>query len=413
MHHPICNWYRLALWGNLCGWTLGAPQVVHTYGPPSQYSPTVLAATATATAVPAQTSTSKSSVSSSSSTASALTFPIGANGPRSPVVFPLSNGFPNLSGDPEALTALSIQAHGSLPNGPSPPVSIEDLTSFQVIQLAETFEVYYFTQLLLNITNHVDGFEPATPALRQQMVNTFTAIQGQEQWHALTAQLALAQLKQDPIAPCVFRSPVTNLAGAIKTASSFTALVFGALEDTIIRLGRSGNFGAMALLVAGVGEEGEQNGAFRTFLGGVAAADSPYLLQAPPAFYYSMLHQTFIVPGSCPNANLINLPIFEPLNLLTHNIQAKDQMLDFSIGTSSTHGLSIVYLNQQNLPIVQAINGSHFADGMSTFSVSLPFTMHGLFGLTVVAVTNSSGPFSNASEVADYTLFGPALIYPD
>jgi hypothetical protein len=412
MQNRICNYYRLAIGVSLCGWTLAAPQILHTYGPPSGFEPTVLVATPTSTNAPAQPSTSSSIASYSSTTASTLPFAVGVNGPQSPVVFPLSNGFPNINNNLGALAALSTQAHGSLPNAPPPALHAADVTSFQVIQLAEIFEVYYFTQLLLNISNNIDGFQPATPALRQQMIETFIAVQGQEQWHALTAQLALVQLKQTPIAPCVFKSPASDLASAIKIASSFTALAFGGLQDAVVKLARSGNFAAMAELVSGIGEEGEQNGAFRTFLGGLVATDSPYLLQAPPAFYYSMLHQTFIVPGSCPNANLINLPIFEPLHLLTRGIQPKDQDLEFSI-KSTTRGLSLVYLNQQNLPVVQAINISHSNNGQSTFSVPFPVTAHGLHGLTVAAVTNSSGPFAGANDVVDHTLFGPALIYPD
>jgi hypothetical protein len=33
-----------------------------------------------------------------------------------------------------------------------------------------------------------------------------------------------------------------------------------------------------------------------------------------------------------------------------------------------------------------------------------------MYGLTIAAVTNSTGPFANATEVAGATLYGPGLI---
>jgi hypothetical protein len=48
-----------------------------------------------------------------------------------------------------------------------------------------------------------------------------------------------------------------------------------------------------------------------------------------------------------------------------------------------------------------------------TFQADFPFTNNNLFGLTIAAVTNSSGPFITANDVANKTLFGPGLIYPN
>jgi hypothetical protein len=45
-----------------------------------------------------------------------------------------------------------------------------------------------------------------------------------------------------------------------------------------------------------------------------------------------------------------------------------------------------------------------------TFSAYFPFVENNMFGLTIAAVVQGSGPFNGVADVTNTTLFGPALI---
>lgn len=119
-----------------------------------------------------------------------------------------------------------------------------------------------------------------------------------------------------------------------------------------------------------------------------------------------------IVPGSCPNSNIIDLPIFGALTVDTQNIQAKSQDLEFSFTNngSDTSSISLVYINQQNVPVVEKVKDLSVDGDKVTFKAFFPFDNFIMNGLTIAAVTDSAGPFASADEVADATLFGPGLI---
>lgn len=123
--------------------------------------------------------------------------------------------------------------------------------------------------------------------------------------------------------------------------------------------------------------------------------------------------QTFVVPGSCPIQ--LDVPIFKPLTLQTQGIQANDQQLSFSFDStdssaSSTQGLNLVYINQQNLPIVQPLQGVSTSGSMTTFTASFPYTANMMNGLTIAVLVQGSGPFASADAVANATVYGPALV---
>lgn len=90
-----------------------------------------------------------------------------------------------------------------------------------------------------------------------------------------------------------------------------------------------------------------------------------------------MLNQLFIVPGSCPNANIIDVPILPPLVVLTAApIEPKDQYIEFEFantGGYSTSGFSLVYVNQQNLPIVETPKNVKVSGDVVTFEAALPY----------------------------------------
>jgi hypothetical protein len=363
--------------------------------------------TAASYAPPSQTSASYSSGSSEAAS-------LGDN----PFKFPLSNGFPNIQNPSSALTQIEQQAHGTLPNGPPPPAApaADDLTSLRLIAFNELWEVAFFTELLANLTNEVPGYQFQDPNQRQALIAEITAVQAQEELHALNANGALAHFNAGPIQPCVYDAPVDNLQDALTLAQTFTDVVLGTLGDIQTLFGKNGDFGLIRGVAGVIGQEGEQNGFYRNLLNKLPSAN-PFLTASAREFAFSALNQDFVVPGSCPNANTISLPIFGALTLDTQNVQAQDQQLQFSFSASgqysqyaSGQGLSLVYINQQNVPVVLPITGAQNNGGTVTFSANFPFTENLMFGLTIAAVTSSAGPFADVDAVAKATLFGPALI---
>jgi len=166
----------------------------------------------------------------------------------------------------------------------------------------------------------------------------------------------------------------------------------------------------------------------------------PFLTTSTRDFAFSAL-QGFVVPGSCPNEDLIKLKIFGVLTLDTKVIQPTDQNLMFSFdiaslaqsnilptGFGSSNSaqwfkgssldltkvdyttLSLVYINQQNVPVVEPLLQPKVSGTVVSFNALFPFQEKLLNGLTIAAITVGSGPFASAQAVANATLFGPALI---
>ena len=351
-----------------------------------------------------------------------------------PFSFPLSNGFPNIANPSSQLTAIEDQAHGTLPNGPPPPSITSDTeTSLELIAFNEIFEVAFFTELLSNITNNVPGYEIADSNERNSVITAITAVQAQEELHALNANGALAHFGVSPIQPCEYNFPVSDFLSAIGLASTFTDVVLGTLGDVATLLGQDGDSGLIRGIASVIGQEGEQNGFYRDLLGKIPSA-LPFLTASARPFAFSALNQMFVVPGSCPNIGEIKLPIFLPLTVVTPDIQPKSQTLEFSVTINATHGghgswkrggpgsgpsqgsasyyssLSLVYINQQNLPVVEPITNVAIKGQTVTFDAEFPFDQFLMNGLTIAAVTSTAGPFASVDAVADATIFGPGLI---
>jgi len=196
-------------------------------------------------------------------------------------------------------------------------------------------------------------------------------------------------------------------------ASTFTDVVLGTLQDVIVLLGKNGDAAAARGVASVVGQEGEQNGFYRTLLGKIPSA-LPFLTASNRDFAFSALNQNFIVPGSCPNVNTINLRLFAALTVNTSPIQAEDQTLSFTFDSSRVNqdisDLSLVYINQQNVPIVESLQNIRTSGGKTTFQAFFPGSTNELNGLTIAAVTNSAGPFASVDAVAQAAIAGPALI---
>jgi len=351
---------------------------------------------------------------SASSSSSAVPAPTATSGDN-PFSFPLSNGFPKIQNPSQALTDIELLAHGTLPNGnPPPPPGPMGITNLQLIAFKELFEVAFFTELVANITNNVPGYQVQGYS-QQELIDIFTAIQAQEELHTLNANGALAKFGAQPVQPCKYEIPVTNLKDAVALASTFNDVVLGTLQNVETRFGQEGDNGFLQGVASVIGQEGEQNGFFRILQGKIPSA-LPFLTTSTLEFAFSALNQMFIVPGSCPNINTIPLPIFGALTVDTPNIQPVDQTLQFTFTANDTQhqgdfaALSLVYINQQNTPIVEKLQNIHVQGNTVTFDAFFPFTENELNGLTIAAVTHSAGPFANASEVAAATIFGPGLI---
>jgi hypothetical protein len=284
------------------------------------------------------------------------------------------------------------------------------------------FEVAFFTELLYNVTNNVPGYEVHRQGAHDFIVRALTAIQAQEELHALNANGALEHFNESTILPCQYDFPVDNFEEAINLASTFTDAVVSTLQDVQNSFAADGDIGLIRGVGSVIGQEGEQNGFYRQLLDKVPSA-LPFLTASTREFAFSAL-QGFVVPNSCGNLDAIDLQIFNPLSVDTRNIAPCSQTLEFSFEAknpqpswnSDYSGLSLVYINQQNLPVVEKIqNARKDNNNIVTFQALFPFddaTRGAVFGngLTIAAVTNSSGPFATADLVAKSTVFGPGLI---
>lgn len=74
------------------------------------------------------------------------------------------------------------------------------------------------------------------------------------------------------------------------------------------------------------------------------------------------------------------------------------------------NSLSLVYINQQNTPIVEQLKNVRVKGSVVTFTAFFPFEENLLNSLTIASVTTSKGPFAKAKDVADASLFAPGLI---
>lgn len=327
-----------------------------------------------------------------------------------PFSFPLVNGFPTVS--QSTLQQIEEAAHGTLPNSGN-PTSLNDtsVTVLELIAFNEIFEVAFFTSLIQNITSNVDGFAIDSSILQRAVLNELYAVQAQEQLHFLGANGILSSAGKDQIQPCKYVFPSNSFDSAIRLASTFTDVVLGTLQDALNAFATDGDTELVPLVGSIIGQEGEQNGFYRSVLH-LIASSNPFLTRSTGAFAFSALNQNFVVNGSCPNSNIIDVPIFGVLTVDTQNIALADQTLSFSVESDSTDAASwsVVYINGQNLPVVKPLTNVKTSGNTITFNAFFPGATDLMDGLTIAAVTKSAGPFTSADEVAAETLFGPGLI---
>lgn len=320
----------------------------------------------------------------------------------------LSNGFPNLS--PSALADVNNAAHGTLSNASAGNISFpaDSLTNFQLIAFNEFFEVAFFTSLLTNITTGVPGFEIPAHLNSTYIIDTLIAVQAQEELHAINANTKLPV----PLQTCQYEFPTEKFGDAIALAATFTDVVLGTLQDVSMIFSADGKAGVVQAVASVIGQEGEQNGFYRSLQNKIPSAQ-PFLTAGARDFAFSALNQNFVVPGSCDISG-INLKVFEVLTLETSNIELGDQTITLSFDISSFHGttedLEFVLINGQNVPIVQELKNVKQDGEKITFDAEFLQQTDLLFGLTIGAVVRKGELLATVEQVANAAVFGPALI---
>ena len=160
-----------------------------------------------------------------------------------------------------------------------------------------------------------------------------------------------------------------------------------------------------------IGQEGEQQGWYRVWQGKIPSA-LPFLTTSDLNFAFTAI-QEFVVPGSCPNIDEIPLRTLEPLQIPTPpgpQTQNLTFVFDDPYNKTERHALWMTYINQQNLPIVEPLDLVSRNGNAVTAQALFPYEENEMNGLTIAAVTKSDGPFGDANTVAKWTLAGPGLI---
>jgi hypothetical protein len=222
----------------------------------------------------------------------------------------INDGVPTPNND--QLLKIEERAHGTLPNSSPPPpstISPEGITNLQLVQFNENIESAFFRSLLSNVTSNVPGFEIKDTEQRDFVIDVLTAVLAQEELHTIYAESGLESQKQQPILPCKYMFPTTSFDDAIVLAATFTDVALGTLQD-IIEIFADNNDNVNTRGIASViGQEGEQEGFYRLLQNkGLLPNAAPFLTTSTRDFAFSIL-QTFVVPGSCPNKDLINLKV--------------------------------------------------------------------------------------------------------
>lgn len=324
-------------------------------------------------------------------------------------VFP-PDGFPN----PNAaqLAQIEQQAFGTLPNSTTPSnITADSVTSFQLLAFGETVEVVFFTELMNNITQKVKGYEIPSKWNRDIVMAQLQATLAQEQVHQLTASAVLNHTGHSGIRPCgTYTFPVDNIRDAFALAATFTSVVLGTLQDINFHFASSGDISFTRPISAVIANEGEQEGYYR-LLGGKIPNELPFVTTSIRDFAFTAL-QSFVDVSTCPDIGEIGLKTFMPVNVLDVPT-SKTEDIRFAVEASqfnSSVTYSLTYINQQNIPVVEAIRDISNQNGIVTFTATFPYDEHLLNGLTIAAVTNSAGPFSTAQDVANAAVFAPGLI---
>ncbi|EFQ30865.1 late sexual development protein [Colletotrichum graminicola] len=322
---------------------------------------------------------------------------------------------------PEDIKQVQIDARGSLPNSPPPPkLEQSSLTAFQLIQFNEQFEVAFFSSMLENVTNGGNGWDAPD---KDKLIDALKVVVAQEKLHALDAKGVLDHFKAFSPPPCQYQFPTDSLRDAVSLAETFTSVVLGTLQDANQLLAKNGDAGPVRAVSAVIGQEGEQNGFYRSYLSHPPSSQ-PFLTTSIAPFAYSAL-QAFVVKDSCPfKLTDIDIPIFAPLVVKQMvdggEVRAMNQKLSFSVDLrqlitagrflgKDTGALFVTYLSGLNVPLSVPVQNPQWEGSKITFDADFPFEQNSMFGLSIAALTFDNG-FASPDDVAKSTLAGPGLI---
>lgn len=250
-----------------------------------------------------------------------------------------------------------------------------------------------------------------------------TYVSQQEQLHALGAVAILETNNAFAPSSCEYAAPVASFMDAISLAETFTAVVLGALQGASLNFASDAPAVPLVPLIASIiGQEGEQNGAYRQYLQRIPS-ESPFLTAVPAPFAFSAL-QLFVVPGSCPfPLSNINLPIFPPLAVNggpVALIEPKDQTLSLSADLSNSeaaksyvggdgNGLYATFVTGQQIPKSVALKNVKWSGSVISFEADFPYTDLVAHGFSHVSLTTTCS-FENVNAIPDATLAAPGVI---
>lgn len=196
-------------------------------------------------------------------------------------------------------------------------------------------------------------------------------------------------------------------------------MVLGALQGANVIFASENATEFVRIVSSVIGQEGEQNGAYRLYLEEVPS-ESPFLTTVPAPFAWSAL-QLFVVPGSCPfDLKEINLPIFPSLNINggpVAALKAEDQELTFSAKLAGseaakekkTTGLYITYVTGQQLPYSVPAQDVQWEGDEIKLKAKFPFRELVAEGFSHASLTTAKD-FPNADAIVKSTLAAPGVI---
>lgn len=231
------------------------------------------------------------------------------------------------------------------------------------------------------------------------------------------------------ILPCTYVFPVSDFLSAIAFAQTFTDMYIGLLTNiqqrTVRNLGADSN-SIIYVLAQALGQEGQQSGWFRSLQGKHASAE-PFLTSSTRDFAFSWL-QRFIVPGSCPNVEEIPLKVLPPL-YLECRVDGAGPVTLLVPGDVDPKTQSVAFVNGALVPSVMPFNITKTSgcgnglmaneataqagcgrDMVTNIVADFPYSSNVMHGLTLVAIVRNGPTLITSEDVANATLYGPALI---
>lgn len=231
------------------------------------------------------------------------------------------------------------------------------------------------------------------------------------------------------IFPCTYVFPVSNFSSAIALAQTTTDMYIGLLANiqqrTAKNLGGDSNT-IVYVLAQALGQEGQQSGWFRSLQSKHPSAQ-PFLTTSTRDFDFSWLQQ-FIVPSSCPSTKDIPLQI-SPQLYVEGNVVGSGLVTLRVPGIVNPVTQSVAYVNGALLPTVVSFNVtrvsrcssrlmknvvsrfSHCGSGtVSTITANFPYAHNVMHGLTLAAIVKNGLSFITSEDVANATIYGPAVI---